>query len=243
MNPSPLLAAPDPPRAPTPSPRSAADLPAVPGAQRVGLVSDTHGWLDPALLEHFRGVTAIVHAGDVGDPAILDVLATVAPLTAVRGNIDGGPLRDLPLEATLRVGGRRIAALHIAGSPRRPNADARALVRRERPDLLIVGHSHIPAVARLGPDGAPLPPGRVLPGQTLWINPGAAGHQGFHAERDRRRAGAAARRGAPATAAYPSRRARPRRRLRFVTHTPPLYQHPRGAAPCAPSLAAPARPR
>jgi putative phosphoesterase len=97
---------------------------------------------------------------------VLHELATIAPVTAVRGNIDYGALTDLPLTALLELAGRRIAALHIAGSPTRPNAEARDLVERERPDVLVVGHSHIPVA------------GRTL--GTLWINPGAAGQQGFH---------------------------------------------------------------
>lgn len=136
---------------------------------RIGLVADTHGWLDPALANHFAGVAMILHAGDVGQPAVLDSLRTIAPVVAVRGNVDGGELADLPLEAVVEIGGRRIAVLHIAGSPRRPNKDALALLRRERPDVIVVGHSHFPAVGRV--EGA------------LWINPGAAGHEGFHEQR------------------------------------------------------------
>lgn len=135
----------------------------------LGLVSDTHGWLDPALETHFQGVTHIIHAGDIGTPDVLETLEHWAPTMAVRGNIDGGDLRFLPLEATLDVAGRTIAALHIAGSPHRPKRAARALLARLQPDVLVVGHSHIPVVGRV--DGA------------LWINPGAAGQQGFHKER------------------------------------------------------------
>lgn len=135
----------------------------------VGLVSDTHGWLDPFLLEAFAGVERIVHAGDVGPGPILESLEAVAPVTAVRGNIDGAPLRHLPLEIVVEVAGKRIAVLHIAGSPRRPKRAARELLRRERPDAIVVGHSHIPVVGRV--EGA------------LWLNPGAAGRQGFHVER------------------------------------------------------------
>lgn len=136
---------------------------------RIGLVADTHGWLDPAFTTHFGEVEVILHAGDLGTAAVLDALAAIAPVVAVRGNIDGGALLDLPLETVVEIGGKRIALLHIAGSPRRPTRAARDLLERERPDLLIVGHSHIPVVGRVG--GA------------LWINPGAAGHQGFHTER------------------------------------------------------------
>ncbi len=135
----------------------------------IGLVSDTHGWLDPELAIAFAGASHIIHAGDVGHQDVMDDMAKIAPTTAVRGNIDGGPLRFLPLEATLRVGALTIAALHIAGSPKRPNRDARDLLMRLRPDIIVVGHSHIPVVARVG--------------DALWINPGAAGRQGFHTER------------------------------------------------------------
>lgn len=138
-------------------------------AHRIGLVADTHGWLDPALAEHFAEVEVILHAGDLGTEAVLDELGAIAPVVAVRGNIDGGALADLPLETVVELGGRRIALLHIAGSPRRPTRAARELLDRERPDVLVVGHSHIPVVGRVG--GA------------LWINPGAAGHQGFHTDR------------------------------------------------------------
>lgn len=96
-------------------------------------------------------------------------LERIAPVTAVRGNIDWGPLQDLPLTVTVTVAGLRIASLHIAGSPLKPNVQARGVIARERPDVFLVGHSHI-AIA-----------GRVL--GTLWINPGAAGHHGFHERR------------------------------------------------------------
>ena len=138
-------------------------------AVRLGLISDTHGWLDPALAEHFAGVDLIVHAGDVGDPHVLAALEAMAPVLAVRGNIDGGPLAALPLSAVRTVRGVRVAALHIAGPPGRPNAEARALVAAEAPDLLVVGHSHVPGFSQVG--------------STLVVNPGAAGRHGFHARR------------------------------------------------------------
>jgi uncharacterized protein len=88
---------------------------------------------------------------------------------AVRGNIDGGPLADLPREAAVEVAGRRLAVLHIAGPPHRPNRVAAALIAREQPDVLVCGHSHILVAGRVG--------------TLLWINPGAAGQEGFHAVR------------------------------------------------------------
>jgi hypothetical protein len=113
-------------------------------------------------------VECILHAGDVGSQEVLDGLAEIAPVHVVRGNIDGGPLRFLPLEEVVECAGKRIALLHIAGSPRRPKRAARELLAREEPDAIVVGHSHIPVVGRV--QGA------------LWINPGAAGRQGFHTE-------------------------------------------------------------
>jgi putative phosphoesterase len=135
----------------------------------VGLVSDTHGWLDPALFEHFRGASLVIHAGDVGRPEVLQALRQVAPVLAVRGNIDGGELADLPITAVADVGGRRLAVIHAAGSPARPTKAARELVASAHPDVLVVGHSHIPVAGRAA-------------GLT-WINPGAAGREGFHQER------------------------------------------------------------
>lgn len=136
---------------------------------RIGLVADTHGWLDPAVLERFAGVDLIVHAGDIGDEAILDALRAVAPVLAVRGNIDYGPLTDLPLATWTDVKGARIASLHIAGPPGRPNADLRRVVDQARPDIVVVGHSHVVGFWRLS--------------GTLVVNPGAAGHHGFHTAR------------------------------------------------------------
>ncbi len=135
----------------------------------VGLVSDTHGWVHPGLHEAFKGVELIVHAGDIGTPEVLTELAEIAPVAAVKGNIDGGDLRFEPLTRVEEVGGIRIAVLHIAGNPRRPKSAALELIRDEEPDVIVVGHSHIPVVGRV--EGA------------LWINPGAAGKVGFHTER------------------------------------------------------------
>lgn len=134
----------------------------------IGLISDTHGWLDPRIHEAFSGCEAIVHAGDIGKQEVLDELAQIAAVHAVKGNIDGGDLRFLPLELVVEIAGKRIAVLHIAGNPRRPRPAALDLIRREAPDVLVVGHSHIPVVGRV--EGA------------LWINPGAAGRHGFHTE-------------------------------------------------------------
>ncbi len=139
------------------------------GRVSVGLVSDTHSHFDPFLSTAFAGCDAIIHAGDVGDEAVLTSLRAIAPLTVIRGNIDGGALFDLPLEAVLEIGGKRIGVRHICGSPKRPNGATRLFIARDRLDVIVVGHSHIPVVQRV--DGA------------MWINPGAAGTHGFHTAR------------------------------------------------------------
>lgn len=135
----------------------------------IGLVSDTHSLLEEDVVKVFTDVDHIIHAGDIGTESVLTGLKELAPVTAVRGNIDGGDLRFLPLEAMVSFHGVSIAVLHIAGSPAKPRKAARELLARLAPDILVVGHSHIPVVGRVG--------------KTLWINPGAAGRQGFHIER------------------------------------------------------------
>jgi putative phosphoesterase len=133
---------------------------------RIGLISDTHGWLDPAAIEALAGVDLICHAGDIGTLAVLEALEAVAPVAAVRGNVDGGALHDLPEELVLELAGKRLAMRHIAGSPQRPNPRAAGLIDRESPDFFVCGHTHVAVAARLG--------------GTLWINPGAAGREGPH---------------------------------------------------------------
>lgn len=135
----------------------------------VGIVSDTHGWADPELANVFADAALILHAGDIGCPEVLDVLEAVAPVRAVWGNIDGQDLRHLPEEDVVEVAGLRIGLLHIAGHPRRPKLQARQMIRRHRLDLFVCGHTHVAVVGRV--DGC------------LWLNPGAAGRQGFHRDR------------------------------------------------------------
>jgi putative phosphoesterase len=117
---------------------------------RIGVMADTHGYLDPAVLELFAGVTHIVHAGDIMDPQILEALATVAPVTAVAGNLDVGKLADtLPREAGGELPGvsfvvchkrkrllKRLAAGKIAIGPKGLG-----------PNLVVFGHEHIPSAA------------------------------------------------------------------------------------------------
>jgi uncharacterized protein len=123
---------------------------------KIGLLSDTHGLLRLEALAALAGVDAIVHAGDVGDPGILVALAEVAPLYAIRGNIDTqGPCAALPERLRLDFAGLRLLVVHaLAEAGKDPDAD-----------IVVCGHSHIPKLAYEA--------GRH------WVNPGAAGKRRF----------------------------------------------------------------
>ena len=131
---------------------------ALPGSQ-VGVISDTHGVLRPEAAAALHGVDFIVHAGDVGSPEVLSLLADIAPVTAVRGNNDRGPWADkLPLTAVLKVESSSLYVVHDIGSL---NLDPRA----EGFQAVITGHSHKPlAEVRRG---------------VLFLNPGSAGPRRF----------------------------------------------------------------
>jgi putative phosphoesterase len=139
---------------------------------RIGLLSDTHGWLDPRLQDHFAGCDEIWHAGDIGTPEVADELARWKPLRAVHGNIDGPALRArFPEHQRFVLEGVRVWITHIGGRPPRYDRAVAEALRREPPGLFVCGHSHILMVkhdAALG---------------TLYMNPGAAGRQGIHTVR------------------------------------------------------------
>jgi putative phosphoesterase len=135
-------------------------------ALRVGLVSDTHGLVDPKLAPLFDGCDLILHAGDVVKPPILAVLEAVAPLTTVRGNNDEGtPLQRLPETALVPLGDLTALVVHDLGPRERPKPPARGILARRRPEIVIHGHSHRPGAAVVGP--------------TLFVNPGSAGPRRF----------------------------------------------------------------
>jgi hypothetical protein len=126
---------------------------------RVGLIADTHGLLRPAAMDFLRGCACIVHAGDIGDVAILEALATLAPVTAVRGNNDrGAALAELPETAQLELGQVRLYVLHDLRQLAIDPAEAGV-------DVVVSGHSHKPLVEQR--DGV------------LYVNPGSAGRRRF----------------------------------------------------------------
>lgn len=132
-------------------------------AIELGLISDTHGLLRPEAIEALSGVDRIVHAGDVGAGGILDRLREIAPVTAVRGNVDRGDWsRELPDTAVLELAGAKILVLHIRDElPRRlPGGPAQAGFA-----AVVYGHSHRPAIEEEK--------------GTLFLNPGSAGPRRF----------------------------------------------------------------
>jgi putative phosphoesterase len=136
---------------------------------RVGLVSDTHGLVDPLLREGLDGCALVLHAGDVGE-GVLAALGSIAPVTAVRGNCDEGTaLGRLPALATVPLGALTALVVHDAGRPEhRPEPLATALARGH-PEVVVHGHSHRPGAA-------------VVEG-TLFVNPGSAGPRRFRLPR------------------------------------------------------------
>lgn len=135
---------------------------------RIGLLSDTHGWLDTRLKEHFAECNEIWHAGDIGDPSVTDELAKWKPLRAVWGNIDDAKARvAFPEHQRFTLGGARVWITHIGGRP--PHYDRAVIeeLRRDPPDLFICGHSHI-LLVQFDPEL-----------NCLCMNPGAAGNHGW----------------------------------------------------------------
>ena len=137
---------------------------------KVGVISDTHNWLDPTLGTVFKDCDEIWHAGDAGTISILETLAAFAPIVrSVYGNIDGIDIRSrVPEFQLINVQGVKILLIHIAGKPPRYNRHVLELTRKNKPDLLICGHSHILKIMR------------DKQHDLLYVNPGAAGRYGFH---------------------------------------------------------------
>jgi uncharacterized protein len=126
---------------------------------RIGLISDTHGLLRPQVLDWLRGSDHLLHAGDVCDASVLQALATIAPLTAVRGNNDHGHFAQALPEGTLvHLGGFGVFVVHDI-------ADLRRFAQASSARVVVSGHSHKPLVVER--DGV------------LYVNPGSAGPRRF----------------------------------------------------------------
>jgi putative phosphoesterase len=131
----------------------------MPTVRSIGLISDTHGLLRPEAVRALEGSELIIHAGDVGDPKILDELRRLAPLVAVRGNIDTGACAELPETAVAQAGSALIYVLHdLKALDLKPGTAGFAMV--------VSGHSHKPS--RADRDGV------------IYVNPGSAGLRRFN---------------------------------------------------------------
>lgn len=137
--------------------------------KKIALLSDTHSHLPKKIFKYLEDVDEIWHAGDVGNVGILDTLEKYTPLRGVHGNIDSTEVRArLPEIANFESDQARISMLHIAGQPKNIKPQAQEIIEQQKPDIFICGHSHILKIQYLKNY------------QTLWINPGACGLQGFH---------------------------------------------------------------
>ncbi|HEX6890412.1 MAG TPA: metallophosphoesterase family protein [Chryseolinea sp.] len=137
---------------------------------KIGLLSDTHSYLDPKVFAHFKDCDEIWHAGDIGDTGITTELAKFKPLRAVFGNIDNKELQSkFPEDLRFTCEGIKVFITHIGGTPPKYNPRIRPLLIEDCPDVFICGHSHILSIKR-----------DPQLNNMLFINPGAAGNHGFH---------------------------------------------------------------
>jgi phosphoesterase, MJ0936 family len=133
---------------------------------KLGIISDTHDYLDPEISRIFKGVDHILHAGDIGSPLIIHELEAIAPVTAVTGNTDQGlPFKEIEV---IELGGRKFLIQHIV-EPRELDSDLQSKIKTLRPDVIVFGHTHKKFC-------------QILSGM-LFFNPGYAGRQRFKLER------------------------------------------------------------
>ena len=136
---------------------------------KIGLLSDTHGWIHPRLFDHFAECDEIWHAGDIGNIETADKIAGFKPLKAVYGNIDDALIRTVYKESLIFIVDEiRVWLTNIGGTPGHYDRKVSAALNKNPPDLFICGHSHIAKVMY------------DKKGRFLFMNPGAAGYNGFH---------------------------------------------------------------
>lgn len=136
---------------------------------KIGVLSDTHGWVDPAVFEHFTDVDEIWHAGDAGNTDVITELEAFRPLRAVWGNCDGHDVRRYTKEHLFfSAAGKKVLMIHIGGYPGRYDSRAKQLIEELKPDIFVCGHSHILKV---------IYDNRY---KMLCINPGSCGRTGIH---------------------------------------------------------------
>jgi putative phosphoesterase len=133
---------------------------------KIGLISDTHSYLDPAVFDHFDGVEHILHAGDIGPQSIILELEKLAPVTAVTGNTDS----YLPYQETevVRLAEQNLLLHHIV-SPAALSESLERRIQREQAQVVVFGHTHKPFAETIG--------------EILFFNPGYAGKPRFNQKR------------------------------------------------------------
>ena len=140
--------------------------------KRILLLSDTHSYIDDAILKHVKNCDEVWHAGDIGSLEVTDAIKALKPLKAVWGNIDAAEIRqEFPEHQKFTSEGVQVWMTHIGGYPPKYNMRTRDALWQNPPDLFICGHSHILKVI----------PDRKL--DLLHMNPGAIGKHGFHKQR------------------------------------------------------------
>jgi putative phosphoesterase len=136
---------------------------------RIGLISDTHGYLDETIFEHFKNCDEVWHAGDFGTDEIAVKIKEKKKLRGVYGNIDGQDIRtEFPEQLVFMCEGVKVMMRHIGGYPPKYNPDTKKEILIHRPQLFISGHSHILKI--MYDDKL----------NCLHMNPGAAGKHGWH---------------------------------------------------------------
>ncbi|HZI34055.1 MAG TPA: metallophosphoesterase family protein [Candidatus Binatia bacterium] len=133
---------------------------------KIGVISDTHGFLDPQVERIFAGVNHILHAGDIGYAAIILELEFIAPVTAVLGNTDSD--MHLPLTRTVELARRKFLVHHII-NPRELPEPMAARIAKEKPDAVVFGHTHKQFAETIN--------------DVFFFNPGYAGKLKFGVER------------------------------------------------------------
>lgn len=137
--------------------------------KKIGLLSDTHSYIDDNILSYFKDCDEIWHAGDIGELAVADKIENFKTFRCVYGNIDGAKTRRaFPLDLRFEVEGLDVLMTHIGGYPGRYNKRVTQIFEDNPPGLFICGHSHIMKVIM------------DKKYNFLHINPGACGHHGFH---------------------------------------------------------------
>ncbi len=137
--------------------------------KRIGLISDTHDFLDENVFKHFEQCDEIWHAGDFGNIELAKKISDFKPLRGVYGNIDGNDIRNIYPEKLLwQCEDVKVLMIHIGGHPPKYNSNSKKEITSAKPQLFISGHSHILKIMY----------DEQL--QCLHMNPGAAGNQGWH---------------------------------------------------------------